>query len=224
MELIRENYVTIYIRKEPLVDIDINEALEKLRKYCKHFYLKIINEYVDDKFNCGDESIYNEFLNDIQERKVNIVLSYNFDTISIDDLEIDRLMNILAVNNCELHLENYHEYYKVARPLFFLPHIENNEYEYEEKPKKPARFRPIIKTEFYVNPKLPEIINWVDEYFGEKVTLEMKHNCDEDNNYYVERDVTLVKLKVVSFIPLNSKKKKNNVNQRSLFRKEENYG
>ena len=75
MELMYKNKVAIYCSQFSKYGLSIEEQKEKLKKYCKHFDIEIVKEYID--YDINNKVEYQKMFNEIKNRKFNIILITN---------------------------------------------------------------------------------------------------------------------------------------------------
>ena len=187
LKLCRWNDVAIYCSKLSNVEISIEEQLEHLKKYCKHFDMNIVKEYIDvDNTN---QPLFNQMVEDIKDKEFNIVLSYNFDTLTKDDDKLYELVQELNKYNYELHLESSYIYKPVLKPIFKTPR--NHEIELPPKKetakKEKSKCYPMFREIEVKNPKSEAPYNWVELLEEGKFRFEEEPLFDNNRNYLGKR-------------------------------------
>lgn len=210
MNILRKNDIAIYCSKPSMAEISIEEQLEHLKKYCRHFDLDIVREYIDtDNVN---KPMFKKMMEDIKTKEFNIVLSYSFDTLSKNEDDICNLVNELYKYKYELQLESSYKYKSLAKPLFKLDRQDTIDQEEVPKEKKEkAKCYPIISKYKVKNPKSDEPYNWV-ELIGEDTSwFEDEPIFDSEGNYLgTNKDVYVIFEEVRGFgrIKLSEEEKK----------------
>ena len=181
MRISKINRVVLYCSELSTCEISIEEQMKKLKKYCKHFDLEIIGEYIDVK---DEKYKFNQMIDDIKEKQFNIIVSYSFDTLSKKDEDLYRLINELDKYNYELHLENTYEYVPILRPIF-KSQIYDNEYNAPSTTinKKKSVLFPIFITYELKNPKIKEPIDWVKKFDEDNIRFENNELFNDDGEY-----------------------------------------
>lgn len=190
MNLLRKNDIAIYCSKSSNAEISIEEQIKHLKKYCKHFDLDIVKEYIDiDNVN---KPLFNQMIKDIEEKTFNIILSYSLDTLSKKDEDIFNLVNHLDKYDFELQLESSYEYKIISKPLFKLPRNDNEKREQREKKEKEKALKKelgLIKSypmfnDFEIkNPKSEKPYNWVELLEEGRFRFEEEQIFDNYGNY-----------------------------------------
>ena len=132
MNLLVKNDVAIYCSRPSKVEISLDEQLECLKKYCKHFGLDIVKEYIDT--DNVKKPQFNQMLEDIKTKAFNIVLSYSLETLAKNDEDLYKLIGELYKYNYELQLESSYIYAPVIKPL--IKRERNDNIKKEKKGKK----------------------------------------------------------------------------------------
>ncbi len=225
MNVLRQNDVAIYCSKLSKVEISLEEQLERLKKYCKHFGLNIVKEYIDiDNVN---KPMFKKMIENVKTKEFNIVLSYSIDTLSKNKDDIYTLVNELGKYEYELQLESSYKYKIIGKPLFKLDRLDN---EIEEKntsntKKEKARFYPMFVKREVKKPKSDIPYNWVELLDEDNSWFEDNPIFDEEGNYLgTSTDVYVIMKELRGFgrIKLSTeeqeqKKRKETVKQRKLF-------
>ncbi len=182
MNLRRKNDIAIYCSKPSMAEISIEEQLNHLKKYCKHFDLDIVKEYIDtDNVN---KPMFKKMMEDIKTKEFNIVLSYSFDTLSKNEDDIYNLVNELYKYKYELHLESSYKYKALAKPLFKLDRKDTIDQEEIPKGKKEkSKCYPLFAEYKVKNPKSDEPYNWVDLLGEDTSSFEDDPIFDNEGNY-----------------------------------------
>lgn len=225
MNIFRKNEVAIYCSRPSKIEISIEEQLEHLKKYCKHFDLNIVKEYIDtDNVN---RPMFKQMLEDVKTKAFNIVLAYSFNTLSKNEEDIYTLVGKLYQNNYELQLESSYKYKTVAKPLFKLDRIDNasKEEKTSNKRKGKAKCYPLFDTYEVKNPKSDNPYNWVELLDEDKSWFEDNPIFDNKGNYLgISKDVHVIfkELKGFGRIKLSEeekleKEKKGKIQPRKLF-------
>lgn len=198
MNLLVKNDVAIYCSRPSKAEIPVEEQIERLKKYCNHFGLNIIKEYIDtDNVNKLE---FKKMMEDIKSKSFNIVLSYSLDTLTKNDNELYELVNELFKYKYELQLENSYIYDAVAKPLFKRERIDNIKEENKEEKKKKAKCYPKFKVFKVKNPKSKTPYNWVDLLGEDTSWFEENPIFDNEGNYLgTGRDVFVVMKEIVGF-------------------------
>lgn len=210
MNLLRKNDIAIYCSKPSKAEISLEEQMEHLKKYCKHFDLDIVKEYIDtDNVN---KPMFKQMVEDIKTKAFNIVLSYSFDTLSKNEEDIYNLVNELDKYKYELQLENSYRYKAITKPLFKLDRKDTMNQEKQPKEKKEkAKCYPMFATHKVKNPKSDEPYNWV-ELLGEDTSwFEEDPIFDNKGNYLgTNKDVYVIFKELRGFgrIKLSEEEKK----------------
>lgn len=208
MKIIRENDVAIYCSKLSKCEISIEEQLERLKKYCRHFGLNIVREYIEvDNVN---KPLFNQMIEDIKTKEFNIILSYSFDTLSKNDEDLIRLVNELDKFNYELQLENYYKYKMITKPIIKLPREDKIKEEKEPSKKNTkAKCYPMFRTYELKNPKFEKPVNWVEKMDEDNIRFEENSIFDSDGRYLgINRDVFVISKEITGFARIKSKKPK----------------
>ena len=182
MRLSKINRVALYCSELNFCEISIEEQMEKLKKYCKHFDLEIVGEYIDIK---DDKCNFNQMIEDIKNKEFNIIVSYSFDTLSKKDDDLHKLINELDKYNYELHLENTYEYVPILKPLF-KSQIYDDAYNTPSQipiKKKKSGLMPMFITYELKNPKTKEPIDWVKKFDEDNVRFENNELFNDDGEY-----------------------------------------
>ena len=167
MELMYKNKVAIYCSQFSKYGLSIEEQKEKLKKYCKHFDIEIVKEYID--YDINNKVEYQKMFNEIKNRKFNIILTYDINTLLMNNNglnEFELMEDFFALteemNNykCELHFESSYIYTPIIKPLFRID-ISNDNSNIEEPPKKKSKVRPIFEEyDEIIDMKKKGVINW----------------------------------------------------------------
>lgn len=208
MKITEENCVALYCSRLNDCELLIDEQMSRLKRYCRHFDLEIVEEYIETSDN---RCIFNKLLKDIESKRFNIVLSYSFDTISQNDEELETLIKKLQTYRCELNLESTYEYIPECKPLFKVP-LRNHEEEQRnyQIPKKKRSVVPIFKTYEVKNLKLKEPIDWVKMFDEDTIRFEINELFDDEGNYLgFKRDVYVVRRECVGFCNPRKNQKSN---------------
>lgn len=226
MNVLRENDVALYCSKLSKVEISIEEQLERLKKYCKHFGLNIVKEYIDtDNVN---KPLFNQMVEDVKSKAFNIVLSYSLDTLSKNDNDIYKLVNELDKYDYELQLESSYKYKAIPKPLFKLPRDDNEKKDKEarKKEKGKAKCYPMSKKIRVKNPKADNPYNWVELLDEDRYSFEENPIFDDEGNYLgISRDVYVIFNEITGFCRTRKskeemeriEKEKRKLVQRKLF-------
>lgn len=182
MNLLRKNDIAIYCSKSSKVEISIEEQLTHLKKYCKHFDLDIVKEYIDtDNVN---KPMFKQMVEDIKTKSFNIVLSYSFDTLSKNEEDIYNLVNELYKYKYELQLESSYKYKAITKPLFKLDRKDTiNQEEPPKEKKEKAKCYPMFDTHKVKNPISDEPYNWVELLDEDTSWFEDDPIFDNEGNY-----------------------------------------
>lgn len=224
MNILRENDVALYCSRLSKVEISIEEQLERLKKYCKHFGLNIVKEYIDtDNVN---KPLFNQMVEDVKSKAFNIVLSYSLDTLSKNDNDIYKLVNELDKYDYELQLESSYKYKAVSKPLFKLPRDDNEKKEKlerkaEEKAKKKQngmiKCYPMLRECEIKNPKSDNPYNWVELLDVGRCRFEEEPLFDNLGNYLGnKRDVFIIFKEITGFYRSKERKEEIEKNKSKL--------
>lgn len=207
MNLYRQNDVAIYCSKLSKCEISLEEQIRRLKRYCKHFDLNIVKEYIEtDNVN---KPVFNQMVKDIDTREFNIVLSHSFDTLAKNDSDLYNLVYKLNDYCYELQLENSYIYKPVDRHLFKMPRDDEAEMERYNAPKfkKKATCYPIFDIKTVKNPMSDKPYNWLDLLSDERTTFEEEPIFDENGNYLgIHRDAYVVFKEIKGYGRIKSKK------------------
>lgn len=198
MDLLIKNDVAIYCSRPSKAEIPLEEQLERLKKYCNHFGLNIVKEYIDtDNFN---KPLFNQMVEDIKSKEFNIVLSYSLDTLTKNDDELYKVVNELCKYKYELQLESSYIYDTVMKPLIKRERNENIQEENKDEKKKKAKCYPMFKAYKVKNPKSKTPYNWVDLLGEDTSWFEENPIFDNKGNYLgTGRDVFVIMKDIVGF-------------------------
>ena len=219
MNVCRNNDVALHCSNHCKFEISIEEQLERLKKYCKHFGFNIVKEYIDD--NVSNNESFNQMIEDVKLKKFNIVVSYSFDTLPHDEDTLYNLVGELFKYKYELHLESSFIYSPGLNPLFKLQrNDEILEKDVSKKSKKKSNVCPAFKFEEVQNPKSTEVYNWVDLIDEDNFRYDDFPMFDQYGNYLgMHRDVYVIFKKLIGFhrISANFKSDKWGKNPYKLF-------
>lgn len=215
MNILVKNEVAIYCSKPSKVEIPLDEQIKRLKKYCKHFGLDIVKEYIDT--DNVKKPQFNKMIEDIKTKAFNIVLSYNLETLSKNDDDLYKLIGELYKYNYELQLENSYIYAPVIKPLIKRERNDNIKKEKKEKAKCYPKFN-IFEVK---NPKSTTPYNWVN-LLGEDTSRFEENPIFDDNGNCLGtyRDVFVIMKEIVGFgrIKMREQEKaKIKVKPRKLF-------
>lgn len=200
MKMVEINNVAIYCSKPSKCEIPLTEQKEKLKKYCKHFGLNIVKEYVAEYEN----DLFYQLLNDIKNKEFNIVLTYSFDTLTKSDDELINLLMELERYHCELHIESLHRYCRVTKTLFKIPRREE---ETTTVKKKKSGVIPILESYKVKNPIMTEPVDWVKKLEPDNFWFEEEEIFDSNGEYLgKKRDLYLIVKKIKGCIKPKKKK------------------
>lgn len=200
MNIIRKNDVAIYYSKPSKIEMSLEEQKERLKKYCNHFGLTIVKEYIEiDNVN---KPLFKQMIEDIKNKTFNIVLSYNFDTLTKNDEDLYRLVNELNLFDYELQLESSYIYTPILKLIFKLERDDNEKKrirEEKEKKKREKKEKGLNKTycrfvqEEVKNPTSTEPYNWVELIDNDKFRFEEEPLFDSDGTFLgFRRDVFVI--------------------------------
>ncbi len=197
MNLLVKNDVAIYCSRPSNAEIPLEEQLERLKKYCNHFGLNIVKEYIDtDNFN---KPLLNQ-VEDIKSKTFNIVLSYSLDTLTKNDDELYKVVNELCKYKYELQLESSYIYDTVMKPLIKRERNDNIQEENKGEKKEKAKCYPKFKTYKVKNPKSKTPYNWIDLLGEDTSWFEENPIFDNKGNYLgTSRDVFVIMKEIVGF-------------------------
>ena len=157
MNVCRNNDVALYCSNHCKFEISIEEQLERLKKYCKHFGFNIVKEYIDD--NVSNNESFNQMIEDVKLKKFNIVVSYSFDTLPHDEDTLYNLVGELFKYKYELHLESSFIYSAGLNPLFKLQrNDEILEKDVSKKSKKNQMFARHLNLKKF---KIPKVLKYI---------------------------------------------------------------
>lgn len=215
MNLLVKNDVAIYCSRPSKVEISLDEQLECLKKYCKHFGLDIVKEYIDT--DNVKKPQFNQMLEDIKTKAFNIVLSYSLETLAKNDEDLYKLIGELYKYNYELQLESSYIYAPVIKPLIKRERNDNIKKEKKGKVKCYPKFN-IFEVK---NPKSTTPYNWVN-LLGEDTSRFEENPIFDDNGNCLGtcRDVFVIMKEIVGFgrIKMSEQEKaKIEVKPRKLF-------
>lgn len=215
MNLLVKNDVAIYCSRPSKVEISLDEQLECLKKYCKHFGLDIVKEYIDT--DNVKKPQFNQMLEDIKTKAFNIVLSYSLETLAKNDEDLYKLIGELYKYNYELQLESSYIYAPVIKPLIKRERNDNIKKEKKGKAKCYPKFN-IFEVK---NPKSTTPYNWVN-LLGEDTSRFEENPIFDDNGNCLGtcRDVFVIMKEIVGFgrIKMSEQEKgKIEVKPRKLF-------
>ena len=215
MNLLVKNDVAIYCSRPSKVEISLDEQLECLKKYCKHFGLDIVKEYIDT--DNVKKPQFNQMLEDIKTKAFNIVLSYSLETLAKNDEDLYKLIGELYKYNYELQLESSYIYAPVIKPLIKRERNDNIKKEKKGKAKCYPKFN-IFEVK---NPKSTTPYNWVN-LLGEDTSRFEENPIFDDNGNRLGtcRDVFVIMNEIVGFgrIKMSEQEKaKIEVKPRKLF-------
>lgn len=185
MRINQDNYVALYCSKLENGRITIEEQLLHLKRYCKHFGFLIVQEYIDiDNVN---KPYFSKMVEDIKKFKYDIVISYDFDTLTLNNKQLSILLEEIRNHKCELHLENTYRYHPRPKSLFKLPRKDKDELdklkEKEKKEKKRKGFIPFMQHHIIEDPKTVEPIDWATKFKDEdEVWFELEPIYDLELN------------------------------------------
>lgn len=207
MEIFRENDVAIYCSKVSKCEISIDEQLERLKKYCRHFGLNVVKEYIEtDNVN---KPLFNQMIETIKTKEFNIVLSCSFDTLPKNEDELFKLVNELDKFNYELQLENSYKYELIIKPIVKLPRNDNAKQEKEERKKEKGKAKcyPMLKKTRIKNPKSNKPYNWVELLDEDRYKFEENPIFDNAGNYLgVSKDVYVIFDEITGFCRIKKTK------------------
>lgn len=224
MVISKVNDVAIYCSKLSKVEISVEEQLERLKKYCKHFGINIVKEYIDiDNVN---KPLFKQMVEDIKTKDFNIVLSYSFDTLTKNGNDLYSLLYELNKYNYELQLESSYIYKKVPKPLFKVPR--NKDEEKEEKPKirnkEKAKCYPMFREYEVKNPMADTPYNWVSLIGEDKFRFEEEPLFDNEGNYLgITRNAFVIFKEITGFCRTKTwkdeieRREKNKLKPKKLF-------
>ena len=215
MNLLVKNDVAIYCSRPSKVEISLDEQLECLKKYCKHFGLEIVKEYIDT--DNVKKPQFNQMLEDIKTKAFNIVLSYSLETLAKNDEDLYKLIGELYKYNYELQLESSYIYAPVIKPLIKRERNDNIKKEKKGKAKCYPKFN-IFEVK---NPKSTTPYNWVN-LLGEDTSRFEENPIFDDNGNCLGtcRNVFVIMKEIVGFgrIKMSEQEKaKIEVKPRKLF-------
>lgn len=215
MNLLVKNDVAIYCSRPSKVEISLDEQLECLKKYCKHFGLDIVKEYIDT--DNVKKPQFNQMIEDIKTKAFNIVLSYSLETLAKNDEDLYKLIGELYKYNYELQLESSYIYAPVIKPLIKRERNDNIKKEKKGKAKCYPKFN-IFEVK---NPKSTTPYNWVN-LLGEDTSRFEENPIFDDNGNCLGtcRDVFVIMKEIVGFgrIKMSEQEKgKIEVKPRKLF-------
>lgn len=215
MNLLVKNDVAIYCSRPSKVEISLDEQLECLKKYCKHFGLDIVKEYIDT--DNVKKPQFNQMIEDIKTKAFNIVLSYSLETLAKNDDDLYELVNELYKYNYELQLESSYIYAPVIKPLIKRERNDNIKNEKKGKAKCYPKFN-IFEVK---NPKSTTPYNWVN-LLGEDTSRFEENPIFDDNGNCLGtcRNVFVIMKEIVGFgrIKMSEQEKaKIEVKPRKLF-------
>lgn len=184
MNVFRKNDVAIYCSKSDDCLITIEEQQKRLKKYCKHLGIDIVKEYIEvDNIN---KPMFYQMIKDIDSKEFNIVLSYNFDTLTTNKDELFNLVNKLNEYYYELQLECSYIYKPIDKRLFLLPRDDEAEIKKHNEPKSKKRKATCYPLFDYVeikNPKSDKPYNWVELLQDERTKFDLQPIFDTNGNY-----------------------------------------
>lgn len=194
MNILVKNEVAIYCSKPSKVEIPLDEQLKRLKKYCQHFGLDIVKEYIDT--DNVKKPQFNQMIEDIKTKAFNIVLSYNLETLAKNDDDLYELVNELYKYNYELQLESSYIYAPVSKPLIKRERNDN----IKKEKKKKAKCYPKFNIFEVKNPKSTTPYNWVD-LLGEDTSRFEENPIFDDNGNCLGtcRDVFVIMKEIVGF-------------------------
>ena len=215
MNLLVKNDVAIYCSRPSKVEISLDEQLECLKKYCKHFGLDIVKEYIDT--DNVKKPQFNQMIEDIKTKAFNIVLSYSLETLAKNDEDLYKLIGELYKYNYELQLESSYIYAPVIKPLIKRERNDNIKKEKKGKAKCYPKFN-IFEVK---NPKSTTPYNWVN-LLGEDTSRFEENPIFDDNGNCLGtcRDVFVIMKEIVGFGRIKKseqEKAKIEVKPRKLF-------
>ena len=104
MNVLEINHAVLYCSKLSEVEISVEEQLEKLRKFCKHFDLQIVREYVDT--DIINKPLFNQLINCFTNNfhLLLLILAISINIISLSS-ELKKSNIILRHKNYRNYLE-----------------------------------------------------------------------------------------------------------------------
>lgn len=181
MVLYHINKVALYCSDIGPLEISIEEQKKRLEKYCRHFDLEIVKEYID--YDKGSEKYFNQMIDDIKNKEFNIVLSYSFLNFNENVYNVLDLIRELKNYDYELHIENTYKYSPIAKPLFKMPRSESKKEEIKNK-RNTDKIPVIIRIQER-NPVMDEPINWVKKLNDKNIYFEDRELFDTETGEFL---------------------------------------